>query len=64
MPLVYAEFEPHNKQPSMSDEEIKILVEKYRHEKHCHEHNLKITQGSSKKDTLEFIDEKYEETMI
>lgn len=30
MALVYAEFEPHNKQPSMSDEELEQLKKQYR----------------------------------
>jgi hypothetical protein len=30
MSIVYAEFEPHNKIPSMSDEEIEQLKKQYR----------------------------------
>ena len=59
MSLVYAEFES-DLPPSMSDEEIKLLVEKYRNEKHSNANNRENTERDTKRDIIESIDKKYE----
>lgn len=57
--LVYAEFES-DLPPSMSDEEIKLLVEKYRNEKHSNTSNGENPERDTKRDIIESIDKKYE----
>ena len=57
--LAYAEFES-DLPPSMSDEEIKLLVEKYRNEKHSNANNGETPERDSKRDIIESIDKKYE----
>lgn len=59
MSLVKVEFESSTPE-SMSDEHIAELVKKYKHEKHRNKHTSETTEGHTKRDIIESIDQRYE----